>query len=250
MSIWFFYNRYIFVIFIYLFRLPTIHSIRTILSIYEQIASHYQIPSINVYDYIQDQYFGRYDEILTDGVHTTPLGASVYAQYITNVMESLLDLSNLPSVPGLIHDHVFINTHISLPTHFDPSNLDVDRHNLFRLSLPYVEIRIGEKAIYKSETHHAIGFLFLADTRCGVIGIEDGDSNEPLIIQLADQWCKTPRIQAAYLKKPLAPSKRITIVIRSDDVALYGANGQFNTFVHTGDALKLFGFLEYQPDVL
>ena len=243
-------NENIFVIFIYLFRLPTIHNLRTILSIYEQIAGHYQIPSINVYDYIYDEYFGRYDEILSDGIHTTPLGASVYAQYITNVMESLLDLSNLPSVPGLIHDHVFINTHISLPTQFDPSNLDVDRRNLFRLSLPYVEIRIGEKIIYKSTTHHAIGFLFLADAHCGVICIADSDSNELLIMQLADQWCETPRIQAAYFKKPLTPSNRITIAMRSDDAALYGANGQVNTFVHTGDALKIFGFLEYQPDVL
>ena len=104
--------------------------------------------------------------------------------------------------------------------------------------------------MYESKSHHAIGFLFLADAQCGVISITDSDSNEPLIMQLADQWCGTPRIQAAYFKQPLAPSKRITIAIRSDDTALQGANGQVNTFVHTGDALKIFGFLEYQPDAL
>ena len=65
-----------------------------------------------------------------------------------------------------------------------------------------------------------------------------------------DQWCEMPPIQAAYFKKPLTPSKRITIAMRSDVAALYGANGQVNTFVHTGDALKIFGFLEYQPHIL
>jgi hypothetical protein len=65
-----------------------------------------------------------------------------------------------------------------------------------------------------------------------------------------DQWCEMPPIQAAYFKKPLTPSKRITIAMRSDVAARYGANGQVNTFVHTGDALKIFGFLEYQPHIL
>jgi len=240
----------IFVIFLYLFRSSTAHDAQTILPIYEDIACRYQIPSINVNDYIEYQYIGRYDEILSDGVHTTPLGASVYAHYIASSLSSYLGNSTPQSLPEPINLHSFINTNIFLPTQFNPSNLDVDRRGLFRLSFPYVEIRMGEKVMYESKSHHAIGFLFLADTQCGVISITDGDSNEPLIMQLADQWCEMPRIQAAYFKQPLTPSKRITIAIHSDAAALYGANGQVNTFVHTGDALKIFGFLEYKLDAL
>lgn len=240
----------IFIIFIYLFRLPSIYSAKSILSIYESIATHYKIPSVNVYDYIKYQYVRRYNEILSDGVHTTLLGAHVYAQYILSSIESLHEESNSYILPEPINNPLFINTNIFLPTQFDPDNLNLDRHNLFRFSIPYVEIHVGEKIIYETKLNHAIGFLFIADTDSGVICITNCETNKKFNIQLADQWCGVPRIQAAYFKSPLIPKKRITISISSDEKALYGANGQVNTFVHTGKALKLLGFLEYQPHVL
>jgi hypothetical protein len=240
----------IFIIFIYLFRLPTIYSAKNILSIYENIAIYYKIPSVNVYDYIKHQYMERYNEILSDGVHTTSLGASVYAQYIFNSIESFLEESNSSLLPEPINYPLFINTNIFLPTQFDRNNLNLNRNNLFRLSIPYVEIHKGKKIIYETKLLHSIGFLFVADTDCGVIRITDCETNKKFILQLADQWCGVPRIQAAYLKSPLIPKKRITISITSDEKALYCANGQVNTFVHTGKALKIIGFLEYQPDVL
>lgn len=244
-------SKGIFIIFIYLFRLPSIYSSKNILSIYESIAVNYKIPSVNVYNYIKYKYVGRYNEILSDDVHTTSLGAYVYAQYIFSSIESFLyEESNSYILPEPINYPLFINTNIFLPTQFDPDNLNLDRHNLFRLSIPYVEIRIGEKIIYKTKSNHAIGFLFIADTDCGVICITDCETNKKFNIQLADQWCGVPRIAAAYFKSPLTPKKQLIISISSDEKALYGANGQINTFVHTGKALKLFGFLEYQPDVL
>lgn len=243
-------NQNIFVIFLYLFRSSLVHNAQTVLSIYEPIARHYKIPSIHVDDYIQDQYLGRHDEILSDGVHTTPLGATVYAQYIASSITSFLRHSIPPFLPGPIHIHLFTNTNISLPSQFDPSDLDINRHNLFRLTLPYIEIRIGEKVIHESKSHHTIGFLFLADAHSGVICIADSDAAEQSTMQLADKWCDNPRIQAAYFKAPLTPNKRITISISPDQTALYGANGQINTFIKAGESLKLFGFLEYQPDAL
>jgi hypothetical protein len=243
-------SKDIFVIFLYLFRSSATYDVQSILPIYEDIASRYRIPTINVFDYIKNQYIGRYDEILSDGIHTTPFGAAVYAQYIASSLSSFLDNSTPQPIPEPKNFRSFINTNIFLPTQFDPGNLDVDRRKLFRLYFPYVEIRAGEKVLYESNSHHVIGFMFLADIQCGVISITNDDSNDPLIMQLADQWCKTPRIQAAYFKKPISPNKRVTLAILSDDRAPYGANGQVNTFVQTGDALKIFGFLEYKPDIL
>jgi hypothetical protein len=103
-------SQNIFVIFLYLFRSSLVHNAQVILSIYEHIASHYQIPSINVDAYIKDQYLGRYTEILSDGVHTTPLGATVYAQFITNSIKSFLSSSIPKSLPEPIHIHLFANT--------------------------------------------------------------------------------------------------------------------------------------------
>ena len=235
----------IFVIFLHLFRSTSIYDSCLILNKYQKIINKYQIPSINVFNYINSTYSDNSDKIVKDGIHTTPHGSLVYAKYIIHKIIPLLSSTMLVTQSKPLSLHPFIKTEISLPSKFLPQSFGADRHKLFRLTMPYVETRLEEKIIHSSKDRHMIGFLFVADADCGVVDVTNLNTREVYSIQLADRWCHTPRIQAAYFALPIGPLTTITLAPTLKSSTRHGANGQASDYVQSGRSLKVIGILEY-----
>lgn len=216
-----------------------------VISVYEDVADYYKIPSINVREKINSGILDKdfqVTDILYDGVHTTKLGALIYSDLIMKAFISILIGGTDDYIkPNKRPDKTFRYTQIVLP---ESLIYDTSEHLVkarFKGLIKYIQIDNEYTFETSLDDGIIIGFFIIADETSGVIHIRFGDNS--FHVQTYDQWCNKERIQAVILEKPVATSQKLRISLTKLDSASRGANGTSNKFKRMGSSWKLIGLM-------
>ena len=231
---------------LYLYRTETTNvSMQEVIAIYEKIAEHYQIPSINIHSFLSDK-IERKDisetDIVYDGIHTTEFGAGLTAEQILQAFKTILHReSSLIAKEDPMYETAlqFVNI---MPA--DPSMLELEKPYFlkrFKLLISYLEFDTLNTLKCSCTDGNIIGFFVVADRDSGVI--EVGVGNSKIAVQLFDEWCDKERIQAVLLKEPIPANKEIIVSLSDQSTGEYGANGEMTLAVKKAANVKIIGFM-------
>lgn len=218
--------------------------------VYGPVVDHYNTLTIDIYPQMQgmidkNQYRPR--ELLTDGIHTTELGASLSAELI---LKELLIQKSPTKVnatnPWCSNSFLFpqILKLEDISTNTDSSIV----HDKFKLTIPYLEISHRSTLSIAIENGEILGVLLIADDDSGVIDIQSNTLHHTA--QVHDQWCGKARLQVVILPKPIKANEKFSIKISKNNIAKFSANLQANLWSHLGVNLKLIGLLVNRSEVL
>jgi hypothetical protein len=237
------------VVFLHLFRRNCMAvNKETILRIYESLADHYRIPSMNL-DMIFSELIAsgnfREEELFQDGIHTTIKGASMTGEIIGSLFTEMAKISadkNRP-FPEPVFELPYQYTRV-LPVSAEMclQNGQLVK-NRFRDLLEYTEINAEEEVSLLLEDHFMRAILIVADADSGVVVVEIKGIKQ--YIQTWDEWCFMPRIQAIILDKPVQPGTTLRISLSMNTRGTRGATGAPNTHDRLGKILKIIGFMTY-----
>lgn len=217
---------------------------------YGPVVDHYNTFIIEIYPQIQEmidnnQY--QSSELLTDGIHTTELGASLSAELILKELLNLKSITNVnPTSPWSSNSFLF-------PQILKPEDIGTDIDNSivpgkFKLIIPYLEISYGSTFSIAIENGEILGVLLVADDHSGVIDIKSETLHHTA--QVHDEWCSKARLQVVILPKPIKANEKFSIKISKNNIAKYSANLQANSWSHLGVNLKLIGLMVNRSEVL
>lgn len=217
---------------------------------YGPVVDHYNTSIIDIHPQMHEmveknQY--RSSELLTDGIHTTELGATLSAQLI------LKELLTQKSPAGVNPTSPWCSDSFLFPQILKPENIGTNTDNViipgkFKLIIPYLEITHGSTltiAIEHGETH---GVLLVADDHSGVIDIKSDTLHHTA--QVHDEWCSKARLQVVILPKPIKANEKFSIKISENNIAKVSSNLQPNSWKHLGVNLKIIGLLVNRLKVL
>jgi lysophospholipase L1-like esterase len=242
------------VCFLHLYReMPDEAKNERILSLYEKIVDHYQIPSINIGRAIsflikKNEY--KNEDIVYDGIHTTPDGAQLYAMYIFSSFKEILKIEAQEKKDLSYIHNPFIHTRIVTP---ESSMLEDQKCYIkkkFRGIINYLQLQEENLMHYSTQEGIILGLFIVADEESGVIMIEN--QGKAIKIQTYDKWCDKERIQAVIFGELIIASTEVQIGISTSEVAKKGSNGTENTIKKKGTSLKVIGLmvvLDNEPEI-
>lgn len=217
---------------------------------YGPVLDHYNTFIIDIYPQMQEMiYNNQYQssELLTDGIHTTELGATLSAELILKALLTQKTPTNVnPTSPWCSDSFLFpqILKLEDINTNTDSSIV----HGKFKLTIPYLEISHRSTLSIAIENGEILGVLLIADDDSGVIDIQSNTLHHTA--QVYDQWCAKARLQIVILPKPIKANEKFSIKISKNNIAKYSANLQANSWSHLGVNLKLIGLLVNRSEVL
>lgn len=229
---------------LYLYRsdtTPEYH--QRILDIYTKVNLSYGLNPIDVFSYVQiflgsNQYAPQ--SVVYDHIHTTPVGAELYAEYIDSVLPESMEIPECKAPRK--------NNYIAIrPKSLEPLQNYVCSGSytkgLFRLTLPYLQIDRGTSLRLRTGDLSCIGLIVIADSDTGVLSITTSDWTHD--VQIYDAWCGTPRIQVVILPAIIAPFASVDITASTKSTAQFSANLDMKTDVFACKNIKvaqLMGF--------
>jgi lysophospholipase L1-like esterase len=210
---------------------------------YGPVVDHYNISIINIYPRIQEmigknQY--QASELLTDGIHTTELGARLSAELILKALLAINSPVNLsPTIPWCT-DSFLLPQIIKLDNIGISTSGEIVRGK-FKLIIPYLEISHGSTLLVAIEDGEVIGVLLVADDHSGVIEIKSATLHHTT--QVHDEYCGKARMQVVILSVPIKANETFSIKLSKCDIAKVSANLQPSSWIHLGINLKIIGLL-------
>jgi hypothetical protein len=219
-----------------------------VLAIYETLADHYGIPSINLDLVISKQISSgnvHENEVFHDGIHTTFTGSVMMGQIIGSLVVNLAEQPTdfEPGFSGQLYELPYQHTMV-MPVCEKMKEFDsVLVKKRYRDILEYVELRLEEKLTVCAVDFHIRAILIVADADSGVVFVE----NEGIIqrIQTWDEWCFIPRLQAIIFDKPVHSGSTFRVWLSDSDQGEKGASGAKNHHIRVGKNLKIIGFMAY-----
>lgn len=217
---------------------------------YGPVVNYYKTSIIDIYPQIQEMVEKNQhqsSELLTDGIHTTELGAKLSAELI---LKGLLEINrhiNLRPIKPW-SSNSYLSPQI---LKVEEARIDIDgsiANGKFKLLIPYAEISQGSTLSITVEEGEIIGILVIADDSSGVIDINSTSFHHKA--QIHDEWCEKARIQVVILPIPIKPDETFSIKISKSNVASVGANLQVNSWPHLGMNLKIIGLLVNSTEAL
>ena len=221
------------------------YSFDEVFSIYERIADHYKIPSINIQGaiskLIEDGIYTT-EEITYDGIHTTSLGAQITAEKILEGLKEIISSStHLININEPLYSDIYQYTGIVPATIQMLKTTNDYQTGKFRGLIPYVEIFSNNEILFTPIDGELICVLVIADDQSGVITV---DSNNTFShIQLYDEWCEKERLQVIILDNAVKANFPIKLFLADVDKAERGANTTPNPNIRKAKSLKVIGFM-------
>lgn len=217
---------------------------------YGPVVDHYNTLIIDIYHQMQErveknQY--QPNELLTDGIHTTELGATLSAELILKEILSIKSPVNVNPTSPLRSDSFIFPQILKLENPDSNADSSIVRGK-FKLIIPYLEITYGSTLSTAIENGEILGVLLVADDHSGVIDIKSDTIHHTA--QVHDEWCSKARLQVVILPKPIKANEAFSIKISKNNIAKLSANLQENTWSHVGTNLKLIGLLVNRSDAL
>jgi len=219
---------------------------KKVTALYERVAKHYKIPSLNVHEAISGLISGEKstpEKIVYDGVHTTPDGAIITAGLVFEAFVKLIQTNDQDQTAVItpLYANCFRYTNI-LPATTEMLLLpEAGSQKKYRSLISYLEIGQGNEITFIPENCELAGLLVIADSGSGVVKVDSQGviSN----IQLFDEWCGNERIQAIILNGTYKRGLPVKISLADISSGERGASGALNSHVKKAESLKLIGFL-------
>jgi hypothetical protein len=221
-----------------------------ILSRYERVAEHYQIPTLNVGRAFERAIVsnGRHvSQILRDGVHTTAEGAKMTADFIA---DAVIELCGMPpchgkTLPAPMHDDHYEFASIVPASQAKLAKAERHRLGRFRLVCPYVEIKSDNEIVFTAISGRVAGMLVVVGIHSGFINVRVNSKNSEY--QIWDQWCDRDRLQTLIFTNsvPAGTTIHISVPDKGVPAAASAPPGVENS---PRKALKLVGFLIHNSD--
>jgi hypothetical protein len=226
--------------------------IQSVISLYEKIAEHYQVPSINVNRAISlmiKKGAHKSKDIVYDGIHTTTLGGQITSDLIFFAFEAMSmhetpkDLMNAFKSK---FEKPFSYTQLILPS---PTLLEFPnlyKEGRFRGIIKYLQIEENNTLRLLSSEGSVVGVFIVADEESGVVFLEANFRS--FYVQTYDLWCDKERIQAIVLEEPCLKNTEFSISFSTRDEANRGPNGKKNDIKKIGKSLKIIGLMMVLED--
>lgn len=217
---------------------------------YGPVVDHYNTSIIDIYPQMQEmveKIQHQSSELLTDGIHTTELGATLSAELI---LKELLTQKSSANVNSTIpwRSNSFLFPQILKLEDIDTTTDSSITPGKFKLIIPYLEIAHGSTLSIAIEDGETLGVLLVADNHSGVIDIKSGTLHHTA--QVHDDWCSKPRLQVVILPKSIKANEKFSIKISKNNFAKVSANLQPNSWKHLGVNLKIIGLLINRSEAL
>ncbi len=183
----------------------------SVLAAYDEVARHLHIRTIDLWP-VWTPHDGA---LLTDGQHLTRQGGVEVAQAIADRLRGPLAVAPDACARPALHPHR--TRWVAAAGHSAVAATPDTRVGRFRLTLPTIEVPVGGAVTITPPDGQAItALLVVADTATGVVGIDTANGQET--VQLRDQWCDSPRIQAIPFAEPVwgAVTVRMTGAVHAD----------------------------------
>lgn len=238
-------------IFLHLFRKEEMAAHKQpVLEIYESLADHYGVPSINIDQLVSEQIqTGKItdNEYFHDGIHTNRKGAAYIGNTVFTLFAELVDYPVMDQVrlPEPVHPMPYQFTTILPVCEQMAEQAGSFDKKKYRELLDFTEIQPGIKISPATERFYLRGILVIADADSGVVTVETGDSCTTY--QTWDEWCIISRLQVIILDQPVPPGSGVTISLSTSVIGQKGANGAPNRYERQGKVLKIIGFMMYAP---
>ena len=204
------------------------------LAAYQRVADHYGISSVSLWDC----WTPHDGALLADGTHLTRLGGEEVAEVIT----PLLDAAWRQRRPRLPLPQPL---HLRRPQWLAAAASDPEfsttagcRRSRFRLSLPMLEVPVGDAVTITPPPREAItGLLVVADNAAGVVELSSLGKHER--VQIRDQWCDQPRMQMILLDPDISGAMQLQM--SNHHVADRNCRDQIPAEMTPGTLLRLIG---------
>jgi hypothetical protein len=219
-----------------------------VISIYEKLAEHYKLPSINISKALGSSvYAGEQlsNDLVYDGIHTTDFGAKITSDHIFSAFEAMVkketDSDNFSHDVPKINPFPFRYTQIIRPTSSMLDSSKDYKEKRFRAIIKYIEVDENNAVRFTPQEGELLGVLIIADSESGVLEIEI--NSEKTFVQTHDLWCDKERIQAVILDEPVTSGNEFKISLSTHSKADRGANGTANAMMKKGISLKVIGLM-------
>lgn len=186
-----------------------------VVDVYEQVADHYGVPSINVAAYVRDGGIPP-DAVLRDAVHTTAAGSDLAADAVARGLGVLRSRTRTATPPPLFAES-FRRTHIVAAT----AALVPDgacEIGTFRFAYPYVEVGASTELRLEPDGE-LVGLIVILGPASGFIEVEAGGVHSEYL--LWDEDCSYDRLGSVVFD-PFAPAGG-PVTIRVADRPVAGA---------------------------
>ncbi|MFM7023008.1 MAG: SGNH/GDSL hydrolase family protein [Flavobacteriales bacterium] len=240
-------SKGIYVCFLHLYNSHTSEErIHSITSLYEEIAEHYNLPSVNVGKAVNDLLqSGEYvsTDIVYDGIHTTLTGAQLTARFIFSALKEMITKATGQHVlpQRALFYPSFRYTQIVVPSVLMTDNSRECKQRRFRSIIKYLEIGEHNFLRFTPTDGSLVGLLVIADEESGVVAMESNARR--VFVQTYDQWCDKERIQAIILDEICAVNTEFSISLSQREEGDRGANGPPNRMKKRGKTLKIAGLM-------
>ena len=214
---------------------------RAVRSAYDAVAGDEGISQIDVESLLVEQGIAVTSDLFTDGIHTNPHGAGLFAQAIC---EYLIGQEHSKHQPAGTVVHAEERTAI-IDTLFVDSlqpTSQQHRHGLFRLQMQTFDLQRNESIEFKCGEEEFLGVVVVVDTDSGVMRIESG--SREFSVQLADEWSnRASRIQVVPFPWGFEQDETLRIVCSESDVAPTDAAGRASSVVKLAQSLRIIGMV-------
>jgi acyl-CoA thioesterase I len=203
------------VAFLYLYRTDEdFADTNRVIAVYERVATHYRVPSINVGRVIQESIAAgtlALDAFVRDKVHTTLEGSRTTADYISRALESVLampEAEDRPVLPSRLFPRSYQRTEIIPATPAMLRHPESGVSGKFRFTYDYVQVNDSNEIRF-TPAGELTGFLVIVGKDAGIISVETNDSSNEYT--LWDEWCQYNRLTTVILREPICSGAKVTI---------------------------------------
>jgi hypothetical protein len=212
---------------------------RAVRSAYDAVARDEGISQIDVESLLVERGLAVTSDLFTDGIHTSPHGAKLFAEAIS---EYLVGQEHRTHQPAGTVAHAEKRTAI-IDTLFVDSlqpTSQQHRHGLFRLQMQTFDLLRNESIEFKCGEEEFLGVVAVVDTDSGVMRIESG--SREFSVQLADEWSsRASRLQVVPFPRSFEQDETLRIVCSEADVAPTDPAGRASSMVKLAESLRIIG---------
>jgi hypothetical protein len=214
-----------------------------VIEIYEQVAEHLGVPSINVASGIRDLLrAGEIDEsaVLRDVVHTTAAGSDLTARLVSRGLETVFAVDHAHPVAPPLSAGSFRQTRIVAAEAGLVRDTARCREGRFRLVYPYLEIDAGNELHLTAEAD-LVGLLVIVGPDSGYIEVEcPAGCSEYL---LWDEHCSYDRLASVVFSPFVPAASRVTIGVSARTVDYSRARRPVDPARSVAKRLKVVGLM-------
>jgi len=214
---------------------------QTVRPIYDSLADEEGVSQVDVEALLRERGAPVTADLFTDGIHTTPHGANVFARTIC--------------------DHLFAREHVEQSLARVQTRLRVQqrriytkfieslrspnqllRHGVFRLQMQTVELGPGEFVEFHVAEEEVLGVVVAVDAESGVMRVASGGRD--VSVQLADEWSNgAPRLQVVSFPEGFVIRDRIRVTCSDEEGAPVDAAGRNSRVIKQAKSLRIIGIV-------